>query len=125
MRQRGRIGALQRETNMLFGRQTMAHVHRLLPVPDDLKEPEAEIWRVVVRQSNFNAAAAALLHNGLRMHAIARTAQETVAAQGVMITDRNGHQRMHPMLRIERSSRQLFYQIFKLLHIQTEFDDDG
>lgn len=124
MKQRGRIGALQRETNMLFGR--LAPVHRVLPVPDDLKDkPEAEIWRTVVKQSNFNAAAAALLHNGLRMHAIARTAQETVAAQGVMITDRNGHQRMHPMLRIERSSRQLFYQIFKLLHIQTEFDDDG
>jgi hypothetical protein len=123
MRQRGRIGALQRETNMLFGRQ--ATVHHLLPVPDDLKEkPEAEIWRTVVRQSNFNAAAAALLHNGLRMHAIARNAQETVEAQGAMIKDRNGYLRLHPMLRIERNARALFHQTLKMLHLQMEFDDD-
>jgi hypothetical protein len=100
-----------------------ASVHHLLPPPADLEQPEAEIWRVVVAQRNFNAAAAALLHSGLRMRAIARTAQTTVERDGMTVAGRYGP-RLHPMLRIEKSSRYLFYQIFKQLHVKMELDDD-
>ena len=125
MRQRGRIGRLQREmTPYAPYLNRPAPIHHLLPAPDDLEEPEKRIWRVIVAQHNFNAAAAALLHSGLRSRAIARTAQEIVERDGMTLPGRYGP-RLHPMLRIEKASRYLFYQTCKLLHVQMELDDEG
>ena len=125
MRQRGRIGRLQREMMPYSPHLNRPPpVHHLLPAPDDLEEPEKQIWRVIVAQHNFNAAAAALLHSGLRSRAIARTAQEIVERDGMTLPGRYGP-RLHPMLRIEKASRYLFYQTCKLLHVQMELDDEG
>ena len=77
MRQRGRIGRLQRETMPYEPHLNRpAPVHHLLPAPDDLEESEKQLWRAIVAQHNFNTAAAALLHSGLRSRAIARTAHQ-------------------------------------------------
>jgi hypothetical protein len=124
VRQHGRKGALQREMMAFTAEQNRrATIHNFLPPPDELEQPEKDIWKCVVAQRNFNAAAAALLHSGLRMRAIARNAQQVVAKDGMMVAGRYGP-RLHPMLRVEKSARYLFYQIFKQLHVQMEFDDD-
>lgn len=124
MRQRGRIGRLQREMMSYAPRpDRQASIHHLAPPPADLKEPERELWRAIVAQRNFNLAACSLLHNGLRMRAIARTAQEVVEQQGMTLPGRYGP-KPHPMLRIERNARYLYFQILKSLHVRMEFDED-
>ena len=123
MRQRGRKGALQRECEMLFGRPTT--VHHLVPPPDNFAEPEQQIWRTITAKYDLNdVVARMLLENGLRSHEMARRAHEIVTAEGMMITDRRGLPRMHPMVRTERSARELFHRTLKLLRINMGFNDD-
>jgi phage terminase small subunit len=81
--------------------------------PSDLEPEEKEIWCGVVRQCP--PAATTLLVLALRQHAHARFASEVIAREGMLITNKRGQPRPHPMVRVEREATKLFRAIFKQL----------
>jgi P27 family predicted phage terminase small subunit len=84
--------------------------------PAHLGEPEKHIWDAVFRDFDLpTETALAILTAGLESHMRARLAREQVDKDGMTITGRDGQEKVHPLLAVERDARSGFLQAVKLL----------
>src|SRR5262249_27205452 len=72
------------------------------PPPDDLGEPEREIWRDIVADWRGPRLAYAVLADALKAHQCARKCGEVIADEGMTVEGRDGQTRAHPLLAVER-----------------------
>jgi P27 family predicted phage terminase small subunit len=63
-------------------------------------------------------ASFAVLVAGLEAHQRAREAREIIAAEGMVVTGRDGQVKAHPLINAERDARRAFAQTFKQLGIK-------
>jgi hypothetical protein len=88
------------------------------PPPDDLGEPEREIWRDIVADWRGPRLSYAVLADALRAHQTAREARATVAEEGMTVVGRDNQVRAHPLLAIERSAIASYQRQLKTLGIK-------
>jgi len=88
------------------------------PPPDDLGEPEQQIWRDVVAEWRGPRLSYALLADALRAHQTARKCSETIAREGMTVQGRDGQTRAHPLLAVERSAIASYQRQLKTLGIK-------
>jgi hypothetical protein len=96
-----------------------------LPMPRDrtappahLGGPEAELWKSILADYEFTSRAElALLEEGLTALQRARLAREQIEDQGAMLRNRFDQPMVHPLLVVERTSRQAFASIMKQLRL--------
>jgi hypothetical protein len=88
------------------------------PPPDDLGEPEREIWRDIVADWRGPRLSYAVLGDALRAHQTAREARATVAEEGMTVVGRDNQVRAHPLLAIERSAIASYQRQLKVLGIK-------
>ena len=86
--------------------------------PDDLGEPEREIWRDIVCDWRGPRLSYAVLADALRAHQTAREARATVAEEGMTVVGRDGQTKAHPLLAIERSAIASYQRQLKVLGIK-------
>jgi hypothetical protein len=86
--------------------------------PDDLGEPEREIWRDIVADWRGPRLSYAVLADALRAHQTAREARATVAEEGMTVVGRDNQVRAHPLLAIERSAIASYQRQLKTLGIK-------
>jgi P27 family predicted phage terminase small subunit len=86
--------------------------------PDDLGEPEREIWRDIVADWRGPRLSYAVLADALRAHQTAREARSTVAEEGMTVVGRDNQVRAHPLLAIERSAIASYQRQLKALGIK-------
>lgn len=94
--------------------------------PEHLSARSQALWAAVVPSRARSAERLALL--GVALEALDRAdqARDAVAADGmVKVTPRSGMARLHPLLKVERESRQLFARIWSLLNLQWNQQVDG
>ena len=75
------------------------------------------MWKRIVREHNLNYVGEMLLENALLALGRARTCREIIQHDGILLTNRDGLPRRHPLASIEVQSRKLAHSIFKMLHI--------
>jgi P27 family predicted phage terminase small subunit len=84
--------------------------------PAHLGEPEKQVWAAVHRDFDLpTETALAILTTGLESHMRARLAREQVDKDGMTIEGRDGQEKVHPLLGVERDARSGFLQAIKLL----------
>jgi hypothetical protein len=66
---------------------------------------------------DLNYVGETLLTNALLALGRARMCREIIQRDGILLTNRAGLPRKHPLASIEVQSRQLVHSIFKMLHI--------
>jgi len=88
------------------------------PPPDDLGEPERQIWRDIVAEWRGPRVSYALLADALRAHQCARKCSEVIAAEGMTVEGRDGQTRAHPLLAVERSAIASYQRQLKTLGIK-------
>src|SRR6516164_5533571 len=86
--------------------------------PDDLGEPEREIWRDIVADWRGPRLSYALLADALRAHQCARKCSEAIAREGMTVEGRDGQTRAHPLLAVERSAIASYQRLLKTLRIK-------
>jgi phage terminase small subunit len=78
--------------------------------PLHLGQPEQQIWRDVLADLPHapTSAVLAILRAGLEAHQRARLAAEAISRDGMTVCGRDGQQRAHPLLAVERDARQAY-----------------
>jgi hypothetical protein len=88
------------------------------PPPEDLGEPEQQIWRDIVADWRGPRVSYALLADALRAHQCARKCSEAIAREGMTVEGRDGQTRAHPLLAVERSAIASYQRQLKTLRIK-------
>jgi|SRR5215467_388196 len=95
-----------------------AQVENPPPPPEDLGEPERQIWRDIVADWRGPRLSYAVLADALKAHQCARKCSEVVAAEGMTVEGRDGQLKAHPLLAIERSAIASYQRQLKVLGIK-------
>jgi len=125
VRQRGRIGALQREVIALRPGVILDQPRReLTPPPERLDQPEKAAWDAILRQHDLNYPGRMLLEMGLTSIGRARACRATIDADGGswVTSRRTGLPRRHPLWGTEIRLLQFARQVFKMLKIELRDD---
>jgi hypothetical protein len=88
------------------------------PPPEDLGEPEQQIWRDIVADWRGPRVSYALLADALRAHQCARKCREAIARESMTVEGRDGQTRAHPLLAVERSAIASYQRQLKTLRIK-------
>src|SRR5215470_9066867 len=88
------------------------------PPPEDLGEPEQQIWRDIVADWRGPRVSYALLADALRAHQCARKCSEAITREGMTVEGRDGQTRAHPLLAVERSAIASYQRQLKTLGIK-------
>src|SRR5262245_36163347 len=76
------------------------------PPPHHLGNPEAQIWRDVLRDYSLTAhISAAVLATALEAHQRAREAREIINREGMIVACGGKSGKLHPLLAVERDAR--------------------
>jgi P27 family predicted phage terminase small subunit len=67
---------------------------------------------------SLNSVAADVLTVALEAHQRAREARETVTRDGMIVVGRDGQQKPHPLLAVERDARAAFLAAIKALGLE-------
>lgn len=90
----------------------------LAPPPKSLPKHEADLWREYVAAYEFNGPAAyGLLQVALEAHARCREAKEAIDRDGLLLLDRYGKPRQHPLVHCERDARAAYLAALKHLNL--------
>jgi len=97
-----------------------------LAPPSHLSERAQKIWSSVVPRRGRSPERLTLLRVALEALDRADFAAAEIAKEGmVATTKRTGAIHIHPLVRVERESRQLFSKLWVQLHLEWCFDVDG
>ena len=87
--------------------------------PAHLGKAEHEIWHHVFSDYELTTQTAVdVLTTALEAHQRCREAGEQIRAEGMTIAGRDGQQKVHPLLAVERDARQGFFAGLKALRIE-------
>jgi phage terminase small subunit len=87
--------------------------------PSHLGEIEVGIWKRVLADYQFGTAIAFdVLTTSLEAHMRAREAREAIQRDGMTVIGRDGQQRPHPLLSVERDARAAWLQGLKMLELE-------
>ena len=88
------------------------------PAPQELAQPERQLWESITAQHAFSdAASLSLLRTALEAHARARLCREAIAKDGMTHRDRFGQVKVHPLLSTERDARAAFISAMRTLNL--------
>ncbi|OLB72056.1 MAG: hypothetical protein AUI16_21475 [Alphaproteobacteria bacterium 13_2_20CM_2_64_7] len=86
--------------------------------PDHLGEAERRIWKHVLTDYQLSTIAIDVLITALEAHQRARESRETVQRDGMVVVGRDGQQKQHPLLSVERDARQAWLAGIKALGLE-------
>jgi P27 family predicted phage terminase small subunit len=87
--------------------------------PADLGEEERAIWKNVFSEFEIRSAtAASVLLTALQAHQRCREARERIELDGMVVNGRDGQQKPHPLLSVERDARAQWLAAIKQLGIE-------
>ena len=122
MLQRGRKSRLQRQM-LALAANAPAPSHEPPQAFYRLDEPEKRIWDEIHREYSFTYGGDLLLCMALQSLGRARHCGEVIEQQGTMIPGRRNILKPHPLLGIERRSREFCSSVFKKLKIRLREND--
>lgn len=93
--------------------------------PPILSQSSAEWWRKVVAEWDLDHSSLLVLQSGLEARDRMLQAQEHIAANGLVSTDRFGQLKANPCVLIERDSRAAMLGALKALNLDLEPLRDG
>jgi hypothetical protein len=88
------------------------------PPPDDLSEPERQIWRDIVAEWKGTPTSFRMLADALKAHQRARECGEIIEKEGYTETGRDGQNKPHHLLAAERSATASFQRQLRVLGIK-------
>lgn len=92
-----------------------------LPKPPSHLSPEAKIiWEKIIAKWALDDGGQVILGAALESFDRMREAQRTIKKDGLTFTDRFGQIKSHPLLLIERDSRNSMARLFRQLSIDLE-----
>jgi P27 family predicted phage terminase small subunit len=87
--------------------------------PDHLEVPERQIWKHILADYQLSTETAFhVLVTCLENHMRARQAREVIDKEGMVTIGRDGQQKAHPLLAVERDSRAAWLSGIKLLGLE-------
>jgi hypothetical protein len=96
----------------------LSNLTRLAPVPAHLAEPEAALFKAIIRDYKFNSdASIELLVQAMEARGRARRCRESIDQIGEVWKDAKGNWRPHPLLAAERSARASYAGFMRLLRL--------
>jgi hypothetical protein len=96
----------------------LSNLTRLAPVPAHLEEPEANLFRAIIRDFKFDDdASIELLTQAMEAKMRARRCRESIDKIGEVWRDDKNNLRPHPLLAAERSARASYAGFMRLLRL--------
>lgn len=94
--------------------------------PKHLSEESAALWRELVPKRARSSGRLVLLQAALEARDRAEQARQAIAASSMTTTTKStGAVHVHPLVKVERESRQQFARIWSDLHFGFEQSEDG
>jgi P27 family predicted phage terminase small subunit len=117
MVQRGRKSSEQLAV-IPMGAPNLRHSNHPKP-PDHLGERERQIWRDVFEDFELSTRTAeAVLIAALEAHQRARECREAISRDGMTVLGRDGQDKVHPLLAVERDARAAFLTAIRALGLE-------
>lgn len=92
-----------------------------IPAPETLSDEAAQWWDKIISEYGIEDQGGLLiLQTALEAFVTMRAAQQTLAAEGLIVNDRFMQQKAHPLCTVERDSRAQFMQGLKALNLDIE-----
>lgn len=122
MRHRGRKSQAEREMEDFLRRQSVPVLTpsqpKPPPIPRDLADEEAALWEGVNQEFVLGAAAQMILRSALEEHAQARKARERLSEEGMVVPNRDGNPKLHPLVGVEQRYYRAYTEAMKLLRLK-------
>jgi hypothetical protein len=97
-----------------------------IPAPEHLSQRSKELWTALVPRRAKSPERLALLVTALEALDRADAARSSIEVHGmVTVTEATKAVHVHPLVRVERESRQLFAKIWKTLELTWSIQLDG
>lgn len=93
--------------------------------PAHLSESSRELWKEILESSNIDAAATPILTSLCEAVDRREVARAKIAANGAVIKDRFGVEKMSPWVAVERDSTLIMHRAFRLLGFDQEPPGDA
>ena len=93
--------------------------------PKNLSSAVKKLWRKILEEYEItDGAGLQILEEALQALDRAREARERIDCDGMMILDRFGAEKVHPLLKIEHMNRAAFLAGIKQLNLDIELPDN-
>ena len=97
-----------------------------MPVPKHLSKPAKTWWRKIHKEYSItDQAGLLLLQTAPEAYDRLKEAQETIGKDGLMVKDRFGQDKSHPLLTVERDSRSQMLLALKALQLDIDPSQEG